>query len=71
MMGGDGSLCWDGSEFHRFGIVPCENMVDSMGAGDSYIAGFLLGITEGLPIEKAMEKGAASATVTLGYFGGW
>ncbi len=71
MMGGDGSLCWDGSEFHRFGIVPCENMVDSMGAGDSYIAGFLLGITEGLPIEKAMEKGAANATVTLGYFGGW
>lgn len=71
MMGIEGSLCYDGENFHRFGIVPCENLVDSMGAGDSYIAGFLFGITEGLTIEQAMEKGAANATVTLGYFGGW
>lgn len=71
MMGAEGSLCYDGKEFHRFGIVPCENLVDSMGAGDSYIAGFLFGITEGLTIEQAMEKGAQNATVTLGYFGGW
>lgn len=71
MMGVMGSMCYDGTEFHRFGIVPCENVVDSMGAGDSYIAGFLKGITEGKKIETAMEMGAACATETLGYFGGW
>ncbi|WP_252255885.1 PfkB family carbohydrate kinase [Mediterraneibacter faecis] len=42
-----------------------------MGAGDSYIAGFLTGIVDGLSIEGAMEKGAANATETLKYFGAW
>lgn len=71
MMGESGSICFDGEIYHKFGIVPCENPVDSMGAGDSYISGFLSGITEGLSIEAAMEKGAAAATETLGYFGAW
>ena len=38
MMGEEGSLCYDGERYHRFGIVPCDHLVDSMGAGDSYIA---------------------------------
>lgn len=42
-----------------------------MGAGDSYIAGFLTGILADAPIEKAMEMGAAAATETLQYFGAW
>lgn len=71
MLGEHGSLCYDGKEFYKFGIVPCDNVVDTMGAGDSYIAGFLYGITEGLSIEGAMEKGAANATETLKYFGAW
>jgi len=45
--------------------------VDTMGAGDSYIAGFLFGLVEGLSIEEAMHKGAANATETLKYFGAW
>lgn len=71
MLGEEGSLCYDGETYHKFGIVPCENLVDSMGAGDSYIAGFLTGIVDGLSIEEAMKTGAANATVTLGYFGAW
>jgi len=71
MLGEHGSLCWDGEKFHKFGIVPCDHLVDSMGAGDSFIAGFLYGIVEGLPIEACMEKGAANATETLKYFGAW
>ena len=42
-----------------------------MGAGDSYIAGFLTGIVQGQSIEKAMEMGASCSTETLGYFGAW
>ena len=71
MLGVKGSICYDGSEFHTFGIVPCDSLVDSMGAGDSYIVGFLYGITDGLPIESCMEKGAANANETLKYFGAW
>lgn len=71
MLGEEGSLCFDGRDFHKCGIVPCENLVDTLGAGDSYIAGFLFGITEGLSIEEAMYKGAANATETLKYFGAW
>ena len=69
-MGEKGSLAYDGNEFYKYGIVPCD-VVDTMGAGDSYIAGFLFGLGEGLSIDEAMEKGAATATETLKYFGGW
>ncbi len=71
MLGENGSLCFDGKAFHRFGIVPCEKVVDTMGAGDSYVAGFLTGYAEGLPLEECMRKGAACATETIGYFGSW
>ena len=71
MLGEAGSLCFDGTDFYRFGIVPCERVVDSLGAGDSYIAGFLYGLVSGKPIEACMELGAATATETLGYFGAW
>lgn len=71
MLGTDGSICYDGKEFHKYGIVKCDNVVDTMGAGDSYIAGFLSGIVEGLSIEECMHKGAKTATDTLKYFGAW
>lgn len=71
MLGAAGSLCWDGERFHTCGIVPCDDLVDTMGAGDSYIAGFLTGLWEGRSIEGAMQRGAANATETLRYFGAW
>lgn len=71
MLGNKGSLCFDGNTFYKFGIVECENFVDSMGAGDSYIAGFLSGISKNLPIKECMEMGARTASDTLQYFGAW
>ena len=68
-LGENGSIAYDG-KFHRFGIVPCE-VKDSMGAGDSYIAGFLKAIMEGHPIPYAMEQGAKNSSVTLAYVGAW
>lgn len=69
-LGEQGSLAYDGKTFAAHGITSCP-VVDTMGAGDSYIAGFLFGIVEGLSIEEAMHKGAANATETLKYFGAW
>ncbi|MBQ6333820.1 MAG: fructoselysine 6-kinase [Erysipelotrichaceae bacterium] len=71
MLGIEGSLCYDGKDYHKYGIVECDEVIDSMGAGDSYIAGFLGGIVDGKPIEECMYLGALTATETLKYFGAW
>lgn len=69
-LGEDGSIAYDGTKFIRYGIVPCS-VIDTMGAGDSYIAGFLKGILEGKVIEECMKSGAENASVTLEYHGAW
>lgn len=68
--GEKGSIAYDGNEFTEFGIIKCE-VVDSMGAGDSYIAGFLLGLLEKKSIAECMKKGAQSSSETIGYYGAW
>ena len=68
--GEKGSIAYDGNDFTEFGIIECQ-VVDSMGAGDSYIAGFLMGILEGKSISECMIQGAHSSSITLGYFGAW
>lgn len=69
-LGERGSVAWDGKIFVPFGIVPCR-VVDTMGAGDSYIAGFLKGILEERPIAECMRLGAECSSVTLRYSGAW
>ncbi|MBE6724210.1 MAG: fructoselysine 6-kinase [Ruminococcaceae bacterium] len=68
--GGRGSISFDGREFYTEGIVPCE-VVDTMGAGDSYIAGFLVAWLGGRPLPGCMRAGAENAAVTIGYSGAW
>lgn len=68
--GEKGSIAYDGKYFTQHGIVKCK-VVDSMGAGDSYIAGFLMGILEGKSILECMEKGAHNSSITIGYQGAW
>ncbi len=69
-LGENGSLAYDGTEFHKGDIEKCE-VVDTMGAGDSFIAGFIVGILEGQSIDECMVTGAKSSAVTLGYSGAW
>lgn len=69
-LGKDGSIAFDGKIWHRFGIVEC-NVVDTMGAGDSFIAGFLFGSLQGMDVKQAMEAGAKNSAVTLEYRGAW
>lgn len=70
MMGEFGSLAYDGENYHEYGIVPVE-VADTMGAGDSYIAGFLKGVLEGKTIEESMHLGASNASETISYSGAW
>lgn len=69
-LGENGSLAYDGKQFHQQGIVETE-IVDTMGAGDSFISGFLYGKVKGLPINECMELGAKTAAKTICYFGAW
>lgn len=68
--GRQGSIAYDGSRFTEYGIIPCE-VVDAMGAGDSYIAGFLIALLEGRELTECMRCGAENSSVTLQYAGAW
>lgn len=68
--GAGGSLAFDGTRFYPQGIIPCP-VVDTMGAGDSFIAGFLFALLRGRSIPDCMALGAETSSVTLGYAGAW
>ncbi len=65
-----GSLVWDGTDFHAFGIYPAE-VVNTVGAGDSYIAGFIHRIMQGKSILEAQQAGARLAAQVVGTFAPW
>ena len=68
--GEKGSVAWDGENFYTCGI--CETtLVNTIGAGDSYIAGFMNGILKGYSIEMSMTQGAKIAAEVVGTFGPW
>ena len=69
-LGAEGSIAYDGKKFCTFGIVPCK-VVDTMGAGDSYIAGFIYGLMHNKAIAECMRMGAENSSVTLTYQGAW
>lgn len=70
MRGSRGSIAYDGKEYYSFGIIPCD-VVDTLGAGDSYVAGFLNAWLKKMPIPECMRSGAECSAVTIGYFGAW
>ena len=69
-LGENGSVAYDGKEFVVSGIVEAD-VVDTLGAGDSYIAGFLNKALEGEPLKRCMEAGAEKAALTISHFGAW
>ncbi|MBW8349843.1 fructoselysine 6-kinase [Bacillus sp. IITD106] len=69
-LGEKGSLAYDGDQFYK-----CEaeesDVVDTMGAGDSFIAGFIYGKLKGFSIPSCLELGSRMAAETIRYFGAW
>ena len=66
-LGENGSIAYDGELFYTFGIRKSE-VVNTVGAGDSYIAGFTYGISQGWDIDESMRKGTEVASVVVGKF---
>jgi len=69
-LGENGSIAYDGKSFTKFGIVPVK-VVDTMGAGDSFIAGFIRGLLLEKNLQQCLELGAINASETLKYMGAW
>lgn len=68
--GDKGSLAWDGVTFHEGGVFPAK-IVNTVGAGDSFIAGFLFGVLMGDPLPKCLEHGARIAAQVISVFEPW
>lgn len=66
--GSDGAFWLADGKRYRQGIKPVE-VVDTLGAGDSFLAGYLTGILTGRPVEAALDFAAGCASGTCTYFG--
>jgi hypothetical protein len=67
-LGGEGSLVRQDGVTHRIPVFPVS-VADTTGAGDSYAGGFLYGVLNGWPVERAGELGSRIAALTVGQVG--
>lgn len=63
-LGKYGSLSYDGKDFYRHKIR-AQKPVDTMGAGDSFISGFMVALSKGLDHKTCMEKGSELASKVI------
>jgi ribokinase len=52
-------------------VVPPGPVVDSYGAGDTFVAGVLFGLADGRPLEEALALGAEAAAETVTWRGAY
>ena len=67
MLGEDGSLAYDGTDWHRE-VADRVEVVNTVGAGDSYVAGFAKGLCEGKSLDECMHLGKTTATQIIQMF---
>jgi fructoselysine 6-kinase len=68
--GAAGSVAFDGRSWWRVPAAAAD-VVDTTGAGDSYIAGFLAARATGSDILQSMRAGARVAARTCGHLAAW
>ncbi len=66
--GRKGAIAYDGREFHFQGIVEDSGVVNTVGAGDAFASGFLLGKTRGLDLQNCLYLGAQTSAEIVGKF---
>jgi fructose-1-phosphate kinase PfkB-like protein len=64
-LGGDGAYMTDGREAFAAPALKVE-VKSTVGAGDSFVAGMLLGLVSGKPLEEIFRCGMAAAASSLG-----
>ncbi|MGN8895701.1 fructoselysine 6-kinase [Flavonifractor sp. HCP28S3_F3] len=68
--GDKGSLAWDGRKWYRQEAYPAQ-IVNTVGAGDSFIAGFLNGCLRQLGVQASLALGAQLAAQVVSVFEPW
>lgn len=71
-MGSRGSMLYRDGSFYSQDIYKLEKVVDTMGAGDSFIARYLVGMFDGESIEESLQNAAEYAArncLVAGTFG--
>jgi len=68
-LGSGGSLAYNGDLYYQPAIP--VRVVDTLGAGDSYIGTFLAYWLKGAEIPVCMQNASAAAAETCTHFGGW
>jgi sugar/nucleoside kinase (ribokinase family) len=68
--GGEGASVFTRDAVFYQPAVPVAPLVDSIGAGDAFDAGFLLGLLEGWPLELTARFAAVAAGFSVGGAGG-
>ena len=63
-MGPEGAVTFAEGEEIRTGIYPVQALKPT-GAGDSFMAGFMASLADGLPMREAVLRGSACASVTV------
>jgi fructoselysine 6-kinase len=66
-LGVNGSLAYDGQAFYEEGIVPVET-INTVGAGDSFIAGFMHGVINRWGLQECLKSGAKMAAKIVSQF---
>ncbi|MDO7907135.1 fructoselysine 6-kinase [Paenibacillus sp. JX-17] len=69
-LGANGSMVYNGRRFIKRSAIQTV-VVDTLGAGDSFIAGYLHVMMAGGSIRMGLEKGSRCAAATIGKLGAW
>lgn len=69
-LGEHGSLAWDGRDWSAFGIYEAH-VVNTIGAGDAFIAGFMHCTLLGGSVDESLDEGARLAASVVGVFEPW
>lgn len=68
--GAAGSIAANGMETARMDVRPVD-VVDTLGAGDTFIAGFLAARLDGARLQACLAAGRDAAAATCGHLGGF
>jgi sulfofructose kinase len=67
-LGEEGVLAWDGKEFH-YAAAYSVQVVDTIGAGDVFHAGFIYGLLQGWPLQRQLDFACAAAALNCAGMG--
>ena len=68
-LGADGGLVFDGKSFYQEPVIPVD-VIDTVGAGDTFDAGFTFGFLQGWSLERCLKLGVVCGSLSTRLAGG-